>query len=233
MRALQRMDELIVERRDRPVVLGAQALKPGLARVDDERRSARRLHRFREGEQGLPRLLLVDADAALDRHRNVDCRDHRRHAFGDEAGLAHEAGAEAAALHPVGRTAAIEIDLVIAELGADARRFRKPARRRSAELKRHGMLARVEADQALARTEYDRVRGHHLGIEQGAAREDAMERPAAPVGPVHHRGHGKACAIGSRHGAHIGKAHAIVADGVAAATSSGNSLHFEGERISS
>src|ERR1700691_5516345 len=128
---------------------------------------------------------------AQGRAPRVEARDHRLHAFGDESRLAHEPDAEAAALHAVGRTAAIEIDLVIAELGADARRFCKPARRRSAELKRHGMLARVEADQALARAEYDRVRGHHLGIEQGVAREDAMERPATPVGPIHHRRHGK------------------------------------------
>ena len=42
MRTLQRMDKLVIERRDRPIVLGAQALKPGLARVNDERRGARR-----------------------------------------------------------------------------------------------------------------------------------------------------------------------------------------------
>ena len=213
MSALELVDKLVVERRDRPIVLGAQALEPGLARVNDERRGARRLHRFSKGEQGLARLLLVHSDAALDRDGNIDRRNHRRHAFGDQPRLAHEAGAEASALHPVGRTAAIEIDLVIAELGADARCFRKPPRRRSAELKRHGMLARVEADQPLARAEYDRIRGHHLRIEQSAAREDTMERPAAPVGPVHHRGHGKACLIGSRHGAHIGKTASIVANG--------------------
>jgi hypothetical protein len=58
-------------------------------------------------------------------------------------------------------------------------------------LQRHGMFARVEANQSLARAEHDRVRVHHLGIEPGAAREDAMERPATPVGPVHHRRNAK------------------------------------------
>jgi hypothetical protein len=32
-----------------------------------------------------------------------------------------------------------------------------------------------------------------------------MERPATPVGPVHHRRHGKARFIGSRHWVHMGK----------------------------
>ena len=159
--------------------------------MHDQRRGARRLHHFREREQRGARLLLVDADAALDRDRNVDRRGHRHNAFGDQLGFAHEAGAETAALHPVGRAAAIEIDLVVAEFGADARRLREPFWLRPAELERHGMLARVEADQPLARAEYDRIRRHHLGIEPRAAREDAMERPAAPVGPVHHRRHAK------------------------------------------
>lgn len=38
-----------------------------------------------------------------------------------------------------------------------------------------------------------------------------MERPAAPVGPIHHRRHGKARAIGSRHGADIGETERLVA----------------------
>src|SRR5271156_53704 len=123
MRALQGMDNLIVERRDRPVVLGTQALEPGFARMDNERRRARRLYRFREGEQSGARLLLVDADPALDRNGDVDRGGHGRYAFGDQLGLAHQASAETAALDPVGRAAAVEIDLVIAELGANARRL--------------------------------------------------------------------------------------------------------------
>ena len=96
---------------------------------------ARRLHRVDESEQRFARLLLVDADAAFDRHRKLDRRGHRRDAFGDQRRLAHQAGAETAALHPVGRAAAIEVDLVIAEIGADSRRLgesRRVRRRRAA-----------------------------------------------------------------------------------------------------
>jgi len=34
--------------------------------------------------------------------------------------------------------------------------------------------------------------GDHLGIDQGTARQQAMEEPAMPVGPFHHRGDAKA-----------------------------------------
>ena len=66
-------------------------------------------------------ILIVDADAAF--HRDGERRGfaHRRHAFRDEVRLRHQAGAEPPRLHAVGGTADIEIDLVIAVLGADAR----------------------------------------------------------------------------------------------------------------
>ena len=58
------------------------------------------------------------------------------------AGSDHQAGAEAALLHAVGRTADIEIDLVIAEILADARASAERGRIAAAELQRHRMLER-------------------------------------------------------------------------------------------
>jgi hypothetical protein len=29
--------------------------------------------------------------------------------------------------------------------------------------------------------------GHHLGVQQGVAGQQAVEKPAMPVGPIHHR----------------------------------------------
>src|SRR3546814_18901605 len=43
---------------------------------------------------------------------NVDSRDHGSNAVGDESGLGHQAGAEAAALHPVARAAEVEVDQI-------------------------------------------------------------------------------------------------------------------------
>jgi hypothetical protein len=189
--AFERVHKRIVERRDRPVVLGAQAVEPGFARVDYERRRIGRLYRFREVDERLARLLLVDADAAFDGHRNVDRRHHSRDGVGDQPRFAHQAGPEPAALHSVGWAAAIEIDFVIAKLSADPGRFGEPRGIRAAELQRNRTLLGREADQAFARPEHDRVGRHHLGIKPGPAREPPVKRPAAPIGPIHHRRHGK------------------------------------------
>ncbi len=168
--------------------------------MDDQRVGAGGLDAVGEGVERFGRLLVVDADAALDRDRNFHRRLHRRDAFGDQPRLAHQAGPEPSALHPVGRAAAVEVDLVIAEIGADPSGLGEPLRLRPAELQRDGMLRGVEADQPLARAEHHGVGGDHLGIEAGAAREQAMEGPAATVGPVHHRRDGKAGAIREWHG---------------------------------
>ena len=154
-------------------------------------------------EQRLARLLLVDADAAFDGDGNVDRRRHRRDAFGDQRRLAHQAGAEAAVLHPVGRAAAIEVDLVVAEIGADARRLGEPRRLRAAELQRDRMLDRVEADQPLARAEHaprrrspSRYRAARAasagdGRPGNAGRSNpssARRRSASPKGRLHRMG---------------------------------------------
>ena len=125
VRNLEPVHDGIVERRHLAIFARRQSLQPGFARVHDQRIGARRLHRRGKGKQRLIRILLVDADPAFHRHRNLDRRFHGGDAIGDQRRLRHQAGAEAALLHPVGRTADIEIDLVVAELFADARRLRQ------------------------------------------------------------------------------------------------------------
>ena len=73
------------------------------------------------------------------------------------------------------------------KLGADARASGKRARLGAAKLQRHRMLGRIEPQQPRAVAVQHRAGGQHLGIEQRAARQQAMEEPAMPVGPFHHR----------------------------------------------
>ena len=46
-------------------------------------------------------ILVIDADAALDRHRHVHRSFERRDAAPDEFGFPHQAGAEPPILHPI------------------------------------------------------------------------------------------------------------------------------------
>jgi hypothetical protein len=68
-----------------------------------------------EGEEAVEILLLVDAEPAFHRHRHGHRRAHRGDAVGDQRRLLHQAGAEAAGLHAVGRATHVEVDLVVAE----------------------------------------------------------------------------------------------------------------------
>jgi hypothetical protein len=143
------------------------------------------LGQFRERGLG---ILVIDADTALHRDRNRHGGLHGRHAIADEPRLRHQAGAEAPLLHPVGRTADIQVDLIIAEVGRDAGTFGQRARIGAAKLQRHRMLRRIEAEQPLAVPVQDRARGHHLGIDQRPPGQQPVEEPAMPVRPIHHRG---------------------------------------------
>jgi hypothetical protein len=72
-----------------------------------------------EGEQAHVGVLVVDAQAALHRHRDADRLTHGRDAVGHQSRFAHQAGAEPAGLHPVGRAADVDIDFVVAEVRPD------------------------------------------------------------------------------------------------------------------
>ena len=89
--------------------------------MHDQRIRGRRDDAARQHVERDLRILIVDADAALDGDGNFDRALHRGNAFRDQLRLRHQAGTETAILHPVGRTADIEVDLVIAEILADLR----------------------------------------------------------------------------------------------------------------
>lgn len=159
--------------------------------MDDERVDAGRAHRGRHRIERRFRILIVDTDPALHRDGDGNRRLHRRNAIADERRLAHQAGPEGPALDAIGRAAAIQVNLVIAEIGADLRRLCQQRRIVAAELERDRMLDIVETDQPLPVTADHSLRRHHLGIEPGAARHQAMDDPAMPISPVHHRRHGE------------------------------------------
>jgi hypothetical protein len=144
-------------------------------------------HRAAQRIQRHFRILIVDTDAALYRDRNFDGLLHRRNAFSHELRLRHQARAEPAVLHAIRRTADIEIDLVVAEAFADPCALGEIARIRATELKRNGMLARIEAKQPLTVAMDDGAGRQHLGVKPSAPRQKTMEDAAMPVCPIHHR----------------------------------------------
>ncbi len=110
-------------------------------------------HRDEAGEER-QLLAVVDADAAFDRdrHGGWDGGDHGGDAGGDMLRLGHEAGAEAPTLNALRRAAAVEVDLVIAEVGADRGGAGELGRLAAAQLQRHRMLALVEGEVASSRS---------------------------------------------------------------------------------
>ncbi|MNV88847.1 hypothetical protein D3C71_1830870 [compost metagenome] len=89
-------------------------------------------------------------------------------------------------MHPLAGTADVQIDLVIAPLRAQLRGAGQIRGLAAAQLQRQGMLLGVEAQMPRHIAMQQGARGHHLGIEQGMARQQPVQVAAMAVGPVHH-----------------------------------------------
>jgi hypothetical protein len=111
---------------------------------------------------------------------------HGAYAAGDQRGFRHQAGTEAAVLHPVRRAADIEVDLVVAVAFADGRGLRQPGRIGAAQLQRDRMLRGIEGEQAVSMPVHHGLRRHHLRVQPRAPRQQPVEEPAMPIRPVHH-----------------------------------------------
>ena len=113
---LDLMHKCIVERRNIAVFLRAQAFEPGLAGMDNQKIGSRLQRRGDKSPQCDFGVLFVDANAAFNGDRNLHHGFHCGHACAHQGGFSHHAGTKSAILHPVRRTAAIQIDLVIAHV---------------------------------------------------------------------------------------------------------------------
>ena len=195
---LQAIDARIIERRNIAVLFGRQAFQPRLAGMHHQMVTARRNHPIGQRVQSLFDILLVNPDPAFDGHRHLDHRFDRRDTITHQLRLAHQTGPEAAILHAVGRTADIEVDLVIAEIDADPCRPGQGLRVRAAELQGNRMFAGIKTQQALAVAMDDRPCRDHLAVKSRPPRQDAVESPTMAVGPIHHRGHAEPPDVGRK-----------------------------------
>lgn len=188
---LEPVHEAVIERRDFAVFPRRQALQPGLAGMHPDGIRAGALDAGDKRAKRHLGILIIDADAALDGDRDRHGLLHRRHAFGDQRRLLHQAGPKGAGLHPVRGAADIHVDLVIAESFGDPRRLRHLRRIVAAKLQRDRMLRGVMAEQPVPIAPQDCIGDDHFRIEQRMARELPREEAIVPIGPVDHRRHGE------------------------------------------
>ena len=92
-------------------------------------------------------------------------------------------------LHPIARAAHVQVDLGESGGGADARRRREFLRVAAAQLQRDRMLLRIVLEETRGPCSAHERRGHdHFRVQQRVRCEQAVQEPAMPVGPIHHRG---------------------------------------------
>ena len=123
-------------------------------------------------------VLLVNGEAMLDGngYRAHRCL-HRTHAFGDQRGVVHQAGADAVVLHAVAGAADVQIDFLIAVRQGDGAGACQRFRLAAAQLQGAGRVA-VVLQMAFGVAVNQRAGGHHFRVQQGAAGKKAVQRAA-------------------------------------------------------
>ena len=136
-------------------------------------------------------IVVVYADARLDRDWHVHSIAHCRDAGGDGFRLHHQAGTESAALHTVTGTTDIDIDFIIAALlahhgcGCHQRRVRSP------DLQGHRVFELGKIEQSFGVAMGQCRRSNHFRIQAYTRRYQSQEITTMTVGPVHHGRNGQ------------------------------------------
>ena len=112
---------------------------------------------------------------------------HRRNAIRHELRLVHQAGAESTLLHFVRRTAAVEVDLVVAPLRAVARGGGEVVRFAAAQLQRDGVFFVIKSQVSFTVAVYECASRYHFSVDTRMSRHESPKIAAMPVGPVHTR----------------------------------------------
>ena len=134
----------------------------------------------------------VDADAVLHRHRQGYRVLHGLDAVGHQVRLGHQAGPDGAALHALAGAPAIQVDLVVTPLRRQPRAMRQVRLVAAAQLQSDAVLLAAEVQVPRDITMQQCTGGHHLGVQPGAARDEAVKEAAMAVRPIHHEGDGEA-----------------------------------------
>jgi len=160
--------------------------------VHDEGGDARLGHGADEVAHEAVVLDSVDADAMLHGDRDRNDIAHRAAAITHEGRFGHQAGAESTVLHPFRGAAAVQVDLVVAPRLTEFRGMCQRGRVGAAQLQRDRVLLAMKAQMAFDIAVLQRAGRHHLGVQPGVRRQQAVEVAAVPVGPVEHRRDGEA-----------------------------------------
>ncbi|MNL20569.1 hypothetical protein D3C87_1418260 [compost metagenome] len=181
-------DHVVAQWGNLAVVLRGQALEHGIAGVRNEHPAARVINLAYEITDEIVGFFVIQAQTVLHSDRNVDRVLHRFHAIRHQGRLRHQAGAKRALLHALRRTAAIQVDLVVAPLPAQPGGLGQGFRLAAAKLQRHGVLGLVKVQVTRDIAMQQRARGDHFRVQACARGQQPVKIAAMAVGNVNHRG---------------------------------------------
>ena len=189
-------DHVVSQRWNFAIGFWAQALEYGVSGMHHEDVAPRVRDGADEVAHEVVGINVIEPDAMF--YRDWDMRrhhvKHRFDAIRNQRRFRHQARTERTALHTLRRTAAVQIDLVVAPVHADLRGTRKVVAFATAELQRDGMFDLRETQvtpMLLLAAEYQRAGGDHFGVQPRVRCEQAEQHATVTIRPIHHRGGGE------------------------------------------
>ena len=184
---LEAVHEIVVQRRDLAVFLGAEPLEPRLARVDNKYATTRVTDSLYKISEKIPAVELVDSDTALDGDGNGNCVLHGLETVGHKALALHEACPEVSVLHAVRRATAIEVHFLETRGFHELACLREIRRVAAPKLQDRGVLEGFVPQKLLRFGVEHCVGDHHLAVEQYVPRKQTQKIALVTVGAVEHR----------------------------------------------
>ena len=188
---LQARGVVIAKRRDVAIILGRQPFEHGIACMHDKNPATRVVNRTDEIARETVASVVIQAKAVLDRHRNAHGVLHGLDAIGDQAGFCHQARTEGASLDALGRTAAVQVDLVVPPALAELCPIGQIIGVAAAQLQCHRMLRLIEIQMARQIAVAQRPGRDHLGVDAGTWGDQPVQVPCVTVCHVDHRRNAK------------------------------------------
>ena len=183
---LQARRIVIAKRRHIAIILRRQPLEHRVSCVDDEDATTRVVDGADEIAHESVTRVVIQPESMFNRDRDVHRVPHGFDTIRDQARVGHQTSSEGPLLHPLGRTPAIQVDLIVAPACAKPGTVREIRRIAATELQRHRVLLRIEIQVTRQIAMQQRAGRDHLGIDTRPGCDQPMQVAGVLVGHVDH-----------------------------------------------
>lgn len=163
---IEKIEEIIIERRDIEVLIGRKKIKERIERMKKERIGKGLKKMIRKRIKRSLSIMIVKEDKEFESERDGNSIINGGKKERKKIGSKNKERKESKGMEKIRREEEIEIDIVIEEIRKNMRGMNEIGRIGEKKLKRERILRRIEEKKKVERKEYGRIGEKNLGIEK-------------------------------------------------------------------